>query len=423
VNSEGMGHATRSCGVIDYLLKKGHEVHIFTSDRAYDYLSKKFKNIYRVKGFHVIYHNDSVRNFHSAVFLLKTLDKDLVTTYHFLKESINKIKPHVIISDFESLTAFMGKKAGIPVISCNNISIINRTNIDMRLLIKLYPKLFNFTAEILQTFDSDYYFIPTFFYPEVKYHNVFLTDPVVRKEICKLRPKYGNHILVYQTSSTNVRLLNLLKKIKDEKFIVYGYGKRKTDKNLIFHEFNETKFLIHFANAKAVFMGGSFSLLSEALYLKKPIVSVPLRMHFEQMVNAFYVEKCGYGKYHEVLSEKNVYDFLENIDVYKNNLKKYNFSPTQFSEKIEAMVRIIGKEPDEKNIRKLYKYTAIKRMILLSLVATMFQAQLRGAKDILKTNPLKVLKMDYKPLSHLTGYPRKVYKNISNFIVNDKKKK
>ena len=45
VLGEGMGHATRSSAVIEYLLKKGHHVHIFTSNRAVDFLSKKFKNV------------------------------------------------------------------------------------------------------------------------------------------------------------------------------------------------------------------------------------------------------------------------------------------------------------------------------------------------------------------------------------------
>ena len=41
--------------------------------------------------------------------------------------------------------------------------------------------------------------------------------------------------------------------------------------------------------------GGGFSLLSEAVYLGKPVLSIPLRGQFEQLMNARYLERDGYG--------------------------------------------------------------------------------------------------------------------------------
>ena len=41
--------------------------------------------------------------------------------------------------------------------------------------------------------------------------------------------------------------------------------------------------------------GGGFSLLSEAVYLGKPVLAVPLRGQFEQMMNARYLDRKGYG--------------------------------------------------------------------------------------------------------------------------------
>ena len=41
--------------------------------------------------------------------------------------------------------------------------------------------------------------------------------------------------------------------------------------------------------------GGGFSLLSEAVYLGKPMLSVPLHGQFEQLMNARYLEREGYG--------------------------------------------------------------------------------------------------------------------------------
>lgn len=68
---------------------------------------------------------------------------------------------------------------------------------------------------------------------------------------------------------------------------------------------------------------GGFTLISEALYLKKPIYSVPVKGQFEQILNAFYLEKLGYGEFHEEADKKSIETFLEKLPVYRKNLEKY----------------------------------------------------------------------------------------------------
>ena len=57
--SEGMGHAIRS-GVIIDKIKDKYDVHIFSSDRAYEYLNSKFDNVYKIGGFNTVYINNKV---------------------------------------------------------------------------------------------------------------------------------------------------------------------------------------------------------------------------------------------------------------------------------------------------------------------------------------------------------------------------
>jgi len=40
---------------------------------------------------------------------------------------------------------------------------------------------------------------------------------------------------------------------------------------------------------------GGLSLIGEALYLGKPILSIPVRNQYEQVLNARYLEHLGYG--------------------------------------------------------------------------------------------------------------------------------
>nr|WP_279383593.1 glycosyltransferase family protein [Methanobacterium formicicum] len=100
--------------------------------------------------------------------------------------------------------------------------------------------------------------------------------PVLREAIMNLKPYNGEHVLVYQTSDSNVKLLDILKKFDDE-FIVYGFHQDGRDENLRFKNFNEDEFFQDLARARAVIANGGFTLISEALYLGKPVLSVPVK--------------------------------------------------------------------------------------------------------------------------------------------------
>ena len=81
------------------------------------------------------------------------------------------------------------------------------------------------------------------------------------------------------------------------------------------------------ASAKAVVCNGGFTFITEAITLKKPIYSVPATGNFEQTLNGFYVQKLGYGEYHEKMSVKKLRLFLKRLDKYQNKLnkvKRYN---------------------------------------------------------------------------------------------------
>jgi len=83
------------------------------------------------------------------------------------------------------------------------------------------------------------------------------------------------------------------------------------------------EFLNDLVNAKAVIANAGFSLISEALYLGKPYLAVPVEHQFEQTFNAYYLDKMGYGAYWEELDKERVESFLFNLDVYRENLAGY----------------------------------------------------------------------------------------------------
>jgi uncharacterized protein (TIGR00661 family) len=55
--------------------------------------------------------------------------------------------------------------------------------------------------------------------------------------------------------------------------------------------------------ANAIVANSGFSLVTEALQLVKPDLAVPVKHQFEQIFNAYWLQKTGYGAYWEELTK------------------------------------------------------------------------------------------------------------------------
>lgn len=317
---EGMGHAIRSSIIIDRIKDK-YDVYIFSSDRAYKYLNEKFDNVYKIGGFNTVYINNKVSNTKTLINALKRNPLNIKEGYEELYKKARKLSPDVIVTDFEIYATMVSKLLSIPLISLDNIHMITQTAID-------YPP--KHQGEMLKAkgviksyvIKPKIHILTSFFYPKIKpKKRAVLYPPVIREDILKLKPTIEDHIIVYQTSKESVKLVEQLKSL-NEKFIVYGFNKDEVDENLTYKLFNENEFYNDLASAKAVICNGGFTFISEAISLKKPIYSVPAIGNFEQTLNGFYVQKLGYGEYHEEMSPKKVEKFLKRLPKYQEKLAK-----------------------------------------------------------------------------------------------------
>lgn len=317
---EGMGHAIRSSVIIDRIKDK-YDVYIFSSDRAYKYLNEKFDNVYKIGGFNTVYINNKVNNTKTLINALKRNPLNIKEGYEELYKKARKLSPDVIVTDFEIYATMVSKLLSIPLISLDNIHMITQTAID-------YPP--KHQGEMLKAkgviksyvIKPKIHILTSFFYPKIKpKKRAVLYPPVIREDILKLEPTIEDHIIVYQTSKESVKLVEQLKSL-NEKFIVYGFNKDEVDKSLTYKLFNENEFYNDLASAKAVICNGGFTFISEAISLKKPIYSVPAIGNFEQTLNGFYVQKLGYGEYHEEMSPKKVEKFLKRLPKYQKKLAK-----------------------------------------------------------------------------------------------------
>ncbi len=335
VVGEGMGHATRSRVVIEHLLQRGHQVEIVVSGRAHEMLSKHFKGVHRIHGLHMIYEDNEVKKARTAFSNLKgallpaSLREGLPGNVRQWYEMAQKFAPDAVISDFESWSYLFGKACGVPIISIDNMQILSRCHHDDDVF-RVDPASFLLAKGIVRGKlpGCYHYLITTFFYPPTKRERTTLVPPILRAEVLAAKPSQGEHVLVYQSGEGAESIAAVLKQFDQQRFVVYGMrrgiSEPQIEGNLEHQPFSETRFVDHLASAKAVVAGGGFSLLGEAVYLRKPLLSVPLEGQFEQTLNAVYLQKLGYGLFRREIQAADIEELLRRAPEFQARLDQYS---------------------------------------------------------------------------------------------------
>lgn len=326
VVGEGMGHATRSRVVLEELVKD-HEVHIVVSGRAREYLARHFANVHRIWGLTISYGGNRVQNFRTVLQNVKGAVSGWPANVRTYFEVLSEFHPEVVISDFESFSYLAGKALRIPVVSLDNIQIINRCQHAPELLADWEPN-FELARSIVEAKlpGCFRYLVTSFFRPPVAKPRTTLVPPILRPEILTARSESGDHILVYQTATTHHDLPDVLKRLGRPTRI---YGLRRdlktdvVDGNLTYRPFSEARFIEDLRTARAVVAGGGFTLMSEAVYLRKPLLSVPVVGQFEQVLNALYLQQMHYGQYSAALTESALETFFGSVNSFEDALKGY----------------------------------------------------------------------------------------------------
>ena len=328
IQSDGLGHYARSKVVIDFLLNEGHEVKVLTADRVYK-LMKEHYDVEEISRISFVYKNNRVN-------YTRTIYKNFVAFPAIIKNGLRKtskifkeFQPDLVISDFEYFSTKIASRNSVPIISIDNIHSLTRTNAPSYVK-KKYKMIETEQKSLLKILSprSKYfmhYFIVSFFDAKPNRIKTTVIPPLIRDCIIESSTaEINNHILVYQTSKTNKKLFPALKEVSKEKFIVYGFDEAKIDQNLVFKKTSGgDTFLKDLSTAKAVITNGGFSLMSESVFLHKPVLSNPVSGQFEQIMNATMLENNGYGMFAKRISSDNIKLFLRNLDNYKSNLENY----------------------------------------------------------------------------------------------------
>ncbi|OGJ16524.1 hypothetical protein A3K74_00230 [Candidatus Pacearchaeota archaeon RBG_13_33_26] len=337
VCGDGFGHSSRAMEIISHLQKKGHKVLVFTFGQATSVLKNAGFRVVEVEGLELIFKNNKPSLKETIINNSGRICRNLIDFYR-IKKIVDNFSPDICISDMETVVPVVSFFYSLPLVSIDNQHIIAHLKMKVP---KGYKKDFYLTKiGISGLLKADAFVILSFLKKRTRKENVYIVNPILRKEILLLKPKIKDKVLVYQTKPDK-RLIKILRKIP-EQFVIYGYNMQKKEGNLEFRKVQD-KFFENLSDCKAIIATSGFSLISEALYLGKPYFAIPLKQ-FEQELNALFVMQSGYGEYSEKPSKKKIEHFLANLDFYRKKIKRHKINPKEAFAVIDRVLKKVKKE-------------------------------------------------------------------------------
>lgn len=277
VQATGNGHISRAAQLIPIFQKYG-EVDVFLSG-SNSSLELQLPVKYRSKGVSLFYGNRGGLDF------WKTLKN--YNPYNVLNESRNLPVENydLVINDFEHITAKACKIKSIPSIHFGHQASFSSPKVPR-------PKCKNLIGEAIFTYyaESSQYLGLHF----KKYDNRILY-PIIREKIRLCEPRNKGHITIYLPGFSIERIQAITQSFPSITFHVFSSSNRaaQQEKNIYFYPIDQDMFTKSLVECQGIITGAGFETPAEALYLRKKLMVIPIKNHYEQACNAVALQEMG----------------------------------------------------------------------------------------------------------------------------------
>lgn len=323
LTSQGRGHSSRVTAMAEALEARGHELLFCAGGEARELLVEQGREVVDVPVLRHLMHNNEIRLWTSLASMsmqtLRTLDVTAPLAARF-----RAFTPDLLISDFEAYSIRAAKRIGLPLMCFNHQQVLTHTRYQV-------PQRYAWDAWVARLVVNtamprrpEHVLISSFFYPPLRdSKSATLVAPILRRAVREISPTTGEHVLVYHNDPTGiVGLLEAMSAIPRQRFVAYNFAISAEAEarypNVEFKRPDVEGFLADLASARAVVSTAGFTLISEALYLGKPMLLMPNGGIFEQTLNALYLEREGLGEavLHRVPNVEDLRGFLDRCDRY-----------------------------------------------------------------------------------------------------------
>ncbi|XWN37420.1 MAG: glycosyltransferase family protein [Balneola sp.] len=191
----------------------------------------------------------------------------------------------LIISDFEPVTAWAAHHAKIRCLGLSHqVSFLSDKT-------PRPPKKSKVAEGIIKHFAPCNNAIGTHY---MQYDD-FIEPPILRPMVKELNPCMGGHITVYLPAFDHQTLVTFFSRIKEVEWEIFSptcdmaYRRNNVNVNPVGNE----SFLKSFENALGLLCSAGFEGPSEAMYLGKKLLVIPIKNQYEQICNAAALEELG----------------------------------------------------------------------------------------------------------------------------------
>ena len=294
IQGTGNGHISRSRDVIGKL-RENARVDILVSESQHE-INLGFETKYKLKGLGFTFGKNGGIDYYQSLRKAR-FDKLLADVYELPVQDYD-----IVVSDFEPISSWACRIRKRPCVSLSHQTSFaspktprpDKPNKIMEFIIKWYSPVCIPLGLHFREYDD------------------FIKTPIIRKELRNYDVGNRGYYTVYLPSFDEKNLLGHLKKIDVgwELFSKHYKGEPYADGNVTIYPVSYEKFIESFAKCEGILTNAGFETPSEALFLGKKILAVPMKGQYEQECNALALEQMGFRVVYKV--ERNFPKIIEN---------------------------------------------------------------------------------------------------------------
>ena len=324
IHGTGHGHAMRGLTIARRL--RGHEFLFVANDDAPRVLEPEFP-VRRIPNLGTVFRDYKVD-------LAATVRRAVPLLWHRRRhvEDVLRImdafRPDVCMTDLEYFVPRAAERAGLPCLTLDHQHVITCCRHDLPVDMWWDAFLQGLTPRYLFRPTADNLIVSFYQPPVLPRYRARVVPPILRDRVLQLSPRDEGHVLVYQSNSTHRALIDFLLRSTTRTCYVYGYDRTEgREGNVVFMQKSEEGFLKLLEGCSYVIQGGGHTLMTEALHLGKPILTLPLKAMVEQRFNALYIERLGYGMQADMLrlEPELLRTFEDNLPRFRANIARGRF--------------------------------------------------------------------------------------------------
>ncbi len=324
-NSGGRGHASRALAVSDTLRQRGHEVMFCCGGAVKTSLENRGERVVEVPALEQVIHNN--RGSFARTVLRNLRPFALGFDVSRLVDTLGAYKPDLLISDFEPFATLAAELMRLPVVALNRQQVVTEARYALPYRYRSSALLTRAAVRYLAPKNPEHILLPTFSPLELKHpRRATPVSPVVRTSVTDKTTQKGDYLLVYYNHEDIEGLLRMLGGV-NHPFVVYSSSRPPSSvpPNVLLKRPAAGTFEEDLAGCRGVVCTAGFNLISEALFLGKPLLVHPNRKFFEQTLNALLLErhKLGHACYGRTLKKADVESFIASLP----DLKPRPFEP------------------------------------------------------------------------------------------------